>query len=313
MNNLGTDRPPIPVVLFAHARPHTLERTLACLRGERVPRIIAFSDGPRTADQAPAVTQVRAMLRAIDWCEVELHERKENLGLGRSILSGVTEALSRHPAVLVFEDDLICVPGTYHYLCEAMNAYWDHPCVLSVTGWTHPRVTPSDIGDRPYFDGRAECWVWGTWTRGWHDMNRPALELVRACRERGIDPERYGHDLLDMADGELKRNIWAVRFLYAHIVESGLCFRPPHSLVEHIGWGSEATNAPVDTGWSNPPLQPCPRLPEAWPDPVEHPECARLWTLSYPAPPRPSPWWRRWAGKLQRVFVRSPSANASKK
>ncbi len=53
------------------------------------------------------------MLRAIDWCKVVICERESNLGLGRSILTGVTEVLNNHESAIVHEDDLICVPGTY--------------------------------------------------------------------------------------------------------------------------------------------------------------------------------------------------------
>lgn len=302
MNPPNGRQPEIPVVLFAYARPHTLARTLACLRADKVPRIIAFSDGPRRAEDAPAVGEVRGMLRTVDWCELELHERNENLGLGRSILTGVKEALDRHQAVIVFEDDLICVPGTYDYLAAALARYRDDSRVMSVTGWTHPRVTPGDVGEGPYFDGRAECWVWGTWARGWRGMDRPAAELVRTCCDRGIDPGRYGHDLLEMAGVELERNIWAVRFLYAHIAEGGLCFRPPRSLVEHIGWGADATNASLESGWGNPPLRPCPPIPEVWPEPIEHPLCGQIWRAACPEPKAASSGLRRrWSNRLRRI------------
>jgi hypothetical protein len=228
------------------------------------------------------------MLRAVDWCELELHERTENLGLGRSILTGVTEALNRHQAVIVFEDDLICVAGTYKYLTAALERYRDDPRVFSVTGWTHPRVTPSDIGEQPYFDGRAECWSWGTWGRAWQGMDRPAMELLRACRARGIDPAHYGYDLPQTAAAELRMNVWAVRFLYLHIMNKALCLRPARSLVDHIGWGAGATNASAASDWANPPLQPCPPIPDRWPEPVEAPACAGLWTCAYPSPPRVS-------------------------
>jgi GT2 family glycosyltransferase len=62
--------PPIPVVLFAYARPDHLRRTLGCLRENQVPLIYVFSDGPRTLDKAPLVAQVREILRGIDWCEI---------------------------------------------------------------------------------------------------------------------------------------------------------------------------------------------------------------------------------------------------
>lgn len=266
----------IPVVLFAYARPDHLARTLECLRENRVPLIHAFSDGPGTPDSAGSVAQVRRMLREIDWCEVILTERETNLGLGRSILSGVTEVLQSHDAVIVFEDDLICVPGTYQYLSAALEHYRDDSRVMSVTGWTHPLVTPSDVSDAPYFDGRAECWVWGTWAHAWDGMDVDARTLMERCRAEGLDVYRYGADLVAMADAELARNIWAVRLLYLHILRRKLCLRPPWSMVEHIGFGVSATNAREESWLGNPQLGPCPPVPVRWPPAIENSQCAPL-------------------------------------
>lgn len=146
------------------------------------------------------MAQVRDMLRAIDWCEVVLCERETNLGLGRSILTGAIEVLEKHESAIVFEDDLVCVPGTYDYLCAALEYYKDNSQVMSVTGWTHPLITPSDITDQPYFDGRSECLVWGTWTRAWQGMQEDAKTLVQKCKAEGIDVFRYGADLVAMAE-----------------------------------------------------------------------------------------------------------------
>jgi len=267
---------PIPIILFAYARPDHLRRTLACLEENKVPLIYAFSDGPRTPDKTPAVLEVREMLKSIDWCEVIFCERERNLGLGRSILTGVTEVLSKHAAAIIFEDDLICVPGTYEYLCAALDQYKDDDRVMSITGWTHPLVTPVDVSDKPYFDGRAECWVWGTWARAWHGMDIDAMTLMEQCRDQGIDIYRYGADLVNMAKAELRENIWAVRFLYRHILNKGLCLRPPWSMVEHIGFDSNATNACNESWLKNPPLKFSPPIPALWPEPVEHPACSRL-------------------------------------
>lgn len=273
----------IPIVLFAYARPDHLRRTLSCLRDNRVPLIYAFSDGPRTPDKAGMVEQVRAILRGVDWCNLVLCEREENWGLGRSILAGVTKVLAEHESCLVFEDDLICVPGTYKYLCAALRNYRDKSQVMSVTGWNHSLVTPTHVGDQPYFDGRAECWVWGTWARAWAGMNdQTAKEMMLRAEKRGIGRNTYGSDLPLMAETELSRNIWAVKLLYHHIVQGGLCLRPPWSLVEHIGFDVLATNAVNSDKWTNPPLQPCPPIPTDWPPPVEHPECADLWRSCEP-------------------------------
>src|SRR5262249_47596514 len=160
----------------------------------------AFSDGPKSSKNEKDVQSVRQILRNIDWCELRLTERESNLGLGTSILAGVTEVLQKHNEVIVFEDDLICVPGTYEYLCAAMNHYREEQKVMSVTGWTHPLITPPDVTTFPYFDGRAECLVWGTWTRAWKGMDIPANELMRNCSRLGMDVYKYGADLVSMAE-----------------------------------------------------------------------------------------------------------------
>jgi len=280
-------RSQVPVALFTYARPHHLVRTLECLRANRVPRIYAFSDGPKTAEQRATVDEVRRLLRAVDWCEISIVARPENLGLGESIRAGVADVLSRHESVLVFEDDLICVDGTYAYLTAALAHYEHDTRVMSVTGWTHPRITPRDVTDQPFFDGRAECLVWGTWRHAWEGMEQDALTLMQRCQQKGIDPYAYGADLVQMAQTERERNIWAVRFIYLHLLNGSLCLRPPHSLVEHIGFDADATNAVAANGWANPPLRPCPPLPTAWPDAVEHPQAQSLAATAFGGKPEP--------------------------
>lgn len=271
--------PIIPVVLFAYARPNPLKRTLDCLRENRVPLIYAFADGPKTPDLAPRVAEVRKILHQIDWCEIHIVEREKNFGLGVSILTGVEEVFQEHDAIIVFEDDLICIPGTYDYLCAALKHYKNSHNVMSVAGWTHPRVTPSNITDQPYFDGRTDCLVWGTWKRAWKGMERDALSLIEECKYKGIDPYRYGADLVEMAQGEKIRNIWAVRFSYLHILYQGICLRPPYSLVEHIGYDSLSSNVKdLQTyEWFVKLPESCPPLPHPWPEPLENPECHQIW------------------------------------
>jgi hypothetical protein len=290
---------PVPVILFAYARPDHLAQTLASLRADAVPLLYVFSDGPRTPVQEPLVVSVRAALATIDWCEVVIHQHEGNRGLGRSIREGVTAVLREHDAALIVEDDLVFATGTYRYLCAALEHYRHEPRVMSVTGWTHPRVTPSGLNNRPYFDGRAECLLWGTWARAWAGMEHDALTLMEACAQRGLAVAEYGADLPEMAAAERSQNIWAVRWIYLHLLHGGVCLRPPHSLVDHIGFDSAATNSLADTGWSNAPLRPCPAIPLQWPAPVVHPQCAPLWRQAFAGASR-----SRGHGWLQRTLGR---------
>lgn len=263
----------IPVILFVYARTDHLLRTLECLKENKVPKLYIYSDGAKTKENVSDVNEVRTIIRAIDWCETVITERDTNLGLGTSILTGVSEVLEKEEMAIVVEDDLICVPGTYAYLSAALDQYKDNPKVMSVTGWTHPVITPTVIIDQPYFDGRAECWIWGTWKRAWAGIQKHTAEsLMNDCE----DPEKYGYDLPGMAKNELRQNIWAVRFLYWHIVNKGLCMRPPWSMVSHIGFDTSGTNVKSEIWTKSPQLNPCPTIPEKWPEAIENPQCAEL-------------------------------------
>ncbi len=288
----------IPVVLFAYARPAHLARVLACLRENGVPRIEAFADGAKGAVDAAAVAETRALLRAVDWCEVRLTERAENFGLGRNVLAGVSEVAARHAAFVVWEDDLVCVPGTYAWVCAALRHFAANERVFSVSAWTHPRVTPPEVAAAavPYLDARADCWVWGAYARSWRGMAEAnAWAKLAAAARRGVRAADYGADLPAQARVEETRNIWAVRWLYHHFEHGGLCVRPPWSMVEHIGFDAGATNAGAATDWANPPLRAAPPIPAAWPEAREHPACRDLWAAANPG---------GWRGLVRKIRAR---------
>ncbi|MCX6951938.1 MAG: hypothetical protein NTV51_07205 [Verrucomicrobia bacterium] len=287
----------IPVVLFAYARPRHLAEVLRCLRENRVPLIYAFADGAKGVGDAALVAETRALRRAVVWAAVRLPERAENLGLGRNVLAGVGEVAAKHGAFIVWEDDLIAVPGTYAWVGAVLRRFANDARVMSVTAWTHPRVTPAGVGQEPYFDARAECWVWGTWARSWRGMaEETARRKLAAAEERGLAADAYGADLPAMARDEQRKNIWAVRWLYHHFEHGGLCVRPPWSMVEHIGFDAGATNAGGAGSWANPPLRTAPPVPAVWPEAKEHPECRELWQNAGTKPG----WWRRLWAKMNR-------------
>lgn len=268
----------IPAVVFAYARPDHLARLLDCLKRDGVPIIYAFADGAKSGADAEAVSATRAILHEVTWCEMRIVERASNFGLGKNVLAGISAVADHHEAFVVWEDDLVCVPGTYRWMCAALRQYRNSSNVFSVSAWNHPRVTPPGLAGLPYFDRRAECWGWGGYARSWRGMElETAGQKLEACERAGIPGDVCGADLPAMAKQEAARNIWAVRWLYHHLQRGGICLRPPWSMAEHAGFDLRASNAHHPEQWQSDPLCPSPAIPDTWPEPVVNPFCAPLW------------------------------------
>lgn len=279
----------VPVVLFAYRRPDLLERTLASLRANEVPLVYAYSDGARDASVAAEVAQVRQLLHRVDWTRLELVEQPVNVGVAGSELGGISRVLADHEEVVVVEEDLEFGPGTYAFLCAALERYRDNPRAMGVTAYNHPRVTPADVVSEPYFCGRMSGLMWGTWRRAWSGVtDHTAAELCELCRTRGIDVTRYGDDLLESAVDEHKYGMWDMRVNLHMLAQRGLFMWPARSMVAHTGYEPRATNSPNAAGWEDSP-SPAPSIEHiAWPEVREHPVSAELWRRAVNAPPPPS-------------------------
>lgn len=288
----------IPVVLFAYRRADLLRRALASLRANDVPLIYAFSDGPRDAEVAAEVAEVRAELRAVDWTRIEIAEASVNLGVATAELQGIEGVLEHHEMAVMVEEDLEFGPGTYDFICAGLRHYRNDSLAMGVTAWNHPRLTPAGV-TQPYFTGRMSGLMWGTWKRAWSGMlEATALKRLQECRAKGIDPSRYGDDLLHAPADDEAKGMWDLRFNLHMLARDGLFLFPALSMVRHTGYDARATNSPDGTGWTDVVSMP-PNLAEVrWPAVLEHPGSAAPWRTAMNAPRR------TWLSRIKRRFDR---------
>lgn len=179
-----------PIALFAYNRKEHLEKTVDSLKKNKKAtdsQLFIFSDGPKSGGPAEGVDAVRKYIRGITGFKtITVVNRDKNIGLARSIISGVTETLSHYGRVIVLEDDLIVSPFFLDYMNEALEIYETDPEVICVHAYSYPLK-----GNVPetYFIRGADCWGWGTWKRGWELFEPDGKKLLGELLSRRLGRE----------------------------------------------------------------------------------------------------------------------------
>jgi len=231
-----------PIALFVYNRPEHARLTLEALaRNSLADRsdLFIFSDGARTADQADMVAQVRQTVREVSgFKSVNLTCREGNLGLARSITSGVTQLCQTHGRVIVVEDDHVTSPHFLSYMNDALTLYMHEDRVASVHGYVFPlkQALPET-----FFLRGADCWGWGTWQRAWRTYNADGAHLLAELDRLGHTREfdyngarSFTAMLRQQVEG--KNDSWAIRWHASAFLANQLTLYPGRSLIRNIGF-----------------------------------------------------------------------------
>jgi hypothetical protein len=233
----------IPVAVFTYNRPrhtHSALEALSRCAGLEQCSVYLFSDAPRGADQAAQVSETRAVLR--QWASklrATLVERSENLGLSKSIVSGVSSLCNEYGQVIVLEDDLIVSPDFLTYMVSALERYESEAQVMQIAGCT--LASPSSLTQDAFFLPVTTTWGWATWRRAWQQFSWLPQDLATA-RTESQWLERFNlhgtYNYLQMLDDRLagRNDSWGILWWYAVSRQRGLVLYPKRNLVQNIGF-----------------------------------------------------------------------------
>ena len=238
-----------PVAVFAYNRPvhlgQLLESLSRCGRQDEC-AVTIYCDGPKNEGVAVAVAETRRVARAwADAHNAEVVERDRNLGLARSIITGVSNLCERYGRVIVVEDDFVLAPDFLDYMLQALDRYADAENVYQVSGYMFHVEHP----ERPdcLFLPLTTTWGWGTWQRAWRvfDWNMTgAVERLADPRVRhrfnlgGVYPY---HSMVEWgASGKV--DSWGIRWWWSVFNAEGLVLFPRRSLVWVGGFDDSGTH-----------------------------------------------------------------------
>ena len=232
-----------PVAIFTYNRAEHTERALDALcRARRLEDcdFYFYSDGPRTEAALAGVEATREVLRR--WAprlNATVVERPGNLGLAKSIFTGVSDLCDRYGRVVVIEDDLVVSPDFLHFMIESLDRYENEPNVMQVGGLT--LSPPSDLEADAFMLPVTTTWGWATWKRAWQHFAWEPEDLDEARRDEAwrqlFDINgtcTFSAMLEDRIAG--RNDSWGILWWYAVSRRRGLVLYPRHSLVWNGGF-----------------------------------------------------------------------------
>lgn len=253
-----------PIALFVYNRPEHTKKTLEHLSQcdlANESELYVFADGAKSdsnsecLDNIARVRQIIADIKCPKY--VKIIEREKNIGLAKSIVTGVTELCRKFGRVIVLEDDLIVGRFFLTYMNSALEKYKDNSNVYQVSGYMFP--VRNNCKSDAFFLPLITTWGWGTWDRAWEifDWNPVvALEKLNNIKFRkkfdinGSYP--YSKMLQDRLNG--KNDSWGILWWWAVFNKNGLTLFPKYSHVNNSGFDGSGIHCTFTTKFNVPLL-----------------------------------------------------------
>lgn len=239
-----------PVLMLVFNRPHLTQRLFEAVRAAQPPVLLVAADGPRAdrPDDARLCTEVRAILRDVDWpCEVHYRLLDSNVGCDPAVATALDWTFELVDRAIVLEDDCLPDPGFFSYCDEMLDCYADDTRVWHVAGSN--LGAPEEIfGETSYaFASFPVVWGWATWRRAWSNFDM-TISGWPEFRDAGM--------LKGLHAGRSRR--WAMRREYDRVhvgpqpwdrpwqftvmSQHALSVYPRYNQIANVGFGADATH-----------------------------------------------------------------------
>ena len=232
-----------PVAFFVYKRFDHTKRTFEALAANPFASesdLFIFSDGPQNEHVIDDVQRVREYVRQVKGFKtITLIEHKQNQGLAKSLIDGISRLCNQFGRVIVIEDDVLVSPNFIEFMNDALEKYAYEDQVFSICGFWPLPFNPKY--NEAFFLNYFAAWGWGTWKRAWdyYDYKASGWENLLKDKRMAWDFDLQGryhfsNMLLTQAKGELKT--WDIQWLWTIYHRKKLCLFPPYSITSNIGF-----------------------------------------------------------------------------
>jgi hypothetical protein len=234
-----------PIAIFTFNRPrHTecLIKSLVKCPEFQLSRVYVFTDGPRNSADLDSTNQVSVIIEQFKKCNANvIHIRRDkNIGLAKSVISGVSDVLLDNGRVIVLEDDLIVHRGFLTYMNQMLERLKNSEQVMSISGHALNIKFPEHYRNMVYLNPRSSSWGWGTWLVKWQlvDWQVTRFNELLISKESRQRFSLGGDDLYGMLEDRIKgrNSSWSIVFDFAHFENKMFCAYPQYTYIINQGF-----------------------------------------------------------------------------
>jgi len=259
MKNINnTEDSVAPLIIFTYNRISVLKNTINNLQKNSLIKetdVYVFCDGPKPNDPIDS----KKVLDVINYLNnlpkfsksFKIFKATSNIGLGKSIIRGVTKVSSLHKKFIVLEDDLLVSEYFLTYMNNSLNKFENEKKVWCINGMgiNNDLIDiPKDYGFDTYFTHRASSHGWASWSDRWNMESFNKKNLKRKFFRFKFLTRFYkgGEDLIEMLIKSINYKVdsWAILWNFIISNNYGLCLSPINSYVS-AQVNSEGTNIKI--------------------------------------------------------------------
>jgi hypothetical protein len=243
-----------PILLFTYNRPAHTSQTLEALLNNKLSKdseLFIFSDGYKNESDKANVQEVRKLIHSIDgfnsFKKINIIENKQNVGLAKNIIAGVTQIVNEYGKVIVLEDDLLTSPWFLTFMNEALDKFESDERIGHIHGFCYPIDNLPDA----FLIKWVGSWGWATWKRSWQLFNADGNMLLKEIQERNLSREfdfngNYPYTKMLQRQVNGVNDSWAIRWNATLFLNNLLSVNAGKSLVQNIGFDGTGIHSGKD-------------------------------------------------------------------
>lgn len=246
----------VPVALIFFNRPDTFEKVFDCVRRTKPSKLFLIQDGVRSnkPNDKHNIDKCREICSHIDWeCEVYKDFSEVNLGCGRRIFSGLTNAFKIVDRLVIVEDDIAFNDSFLPFCAELLEKYKDDQRINQISGMNHFGVY-EDCSHDYFFSRGGAIWGWATWKRVWDNLKwelpEADDEYIYQTLKRNGYYNNYGtyianksRHIRNIIKSGSSPSFWSFHFLYYSYLQNRINIVPKYNLISNIGLTGDTTHA----------------------------------------------------------------------